>query len=252
MQLLHGLHFLSSQFCFPFFCTGAILPVQRRAGIVVWGAILQTPVWKYGPWLVSGNLGLFHSQNWQEQLTVPKLVVEVMWSMLDTRFPAKSPEFWCVLSQWYLREQPPIKPWAPSLCWVCWQARCMRVASQVLGDSTGRRCLEACARFPPGFVPGTFCLLLIFLYILLLWLIISVSTTIYQPRIFLLAHYPTPPNSCIQISIILVNLTEVTLPSLLTQDLLFLEARFQIMAPQCFQFPNLITSESKHSHPAGW
>lgn len=134
MQLLHGLHFLSSQFCFPFFCTGAVLPVQKRAGIVVWGAILQTPVWKYGPWLVSGNLGLFHSQNWQEQLTVPKLVAEAMWSMLDTRFPAGSPEFWCVLSQWYLHEQPPIKPWALSLCWASWQARCMRVASQVLGD----------------------------------------------------------------------------------------------------------------------
>lgn len=126
----------------------------------------------------------------------------------------------------------------------------MWVASQVLRDSTGRRFLEACARFPPGFVAGTFCLLLIFLYIL--WLIISVSATIYQPLLFLLANYQTPPNSCIQISIILVNLTEVTIPLLLTQDLLFLEAWFQAMVPPCFQFPNLIILESKRSHLAGW
>lgn len=115
MQLLHGLPLLSSQCCFPFFYTGAFLPVQERAGIVVRGAILQAPVWKYGPWLVSGNLGLFHSQNWQEQLTVPKLVAEAMWSVLDTHFPAGSLEFWCVLSQEYLHEQPPIKPRALSL-----------------------------------------------------------------------------------------------------------------------------------------
>ena len=96
------------------------LPVQKRAGTVVWGAIPQAPVWKYGPWLVSGNLGLFHSQNWQEQLTVPKLVVEAMWSVRDTHFPAGSLEFWRVLSQEYLCEQPPIKPRALSLYWVSW------------------------------------------------------------------------------------------------------------------------------------
>lgn len=252
-QVFHAtaLWFTSSLFpaLLPFFCIADVLPLQKRIGTVVWGAVLRTPVWKYGPWLAPGNLGLFHSQNWQEQLIVPKLVVEAMWSILDTYFPVGSPEFWCVLSQEYLRDQHPIKPWALSLCWVSWQAHCMWVASQVLRDSTGRRFLEACARFPPGFVPGTFCLLLIFLYNL--WIIISVSATIYQPLLFLLANYQTPPNSCIQISIILVNLTEVTLPLLLTQDLLFLEAQFQAMVPQCFQFPNLIILESKHSHLAG-